>query len=147
MNPNLLTGTRDFSGFKLLGLWNNRGYYDNCLVKGKSSTWDGMYKEITVVSGKWYTFSATVSAHKGDTIYIFITNNGNDKNGLDSCEASFKWQSEDSEPQRISMTFFCQNSRAIKPRVESGSSNLCTVCQYKLEEGKEATPWCPNVND
>lgn len=147
INPNLLTGTRDFSGFSNTDVWSLTTDYQGCKRMGKDYPWGGLSKGIVVEAGKWYTFSLTATAPEGMKLYVFLGDNGNDTTGLSPCFKAITWEHAAGTPHRVELTFYCSARRRIIPRLESGSNGWITVCQYKLEKGKKATPWCPNIND
>lgn len=143
INPNLLTGTRDFRGFNPQGLWLENNEYQGCKQYAKTTPWAGIFKKIAIEAGKWYTFSLTLAASAGMDFFIFLGSDGKDTTGLSQCAKRVISNGR----MRAELTFYCSANRTIIPRIESGVNGYYAVCQYKLEEGKKATPWCPNIND
>lgn len=148
INPNLLTGTRDFSGYNNVYVWQRKADYQNCKTYGRGFLWEGIYKEIAIEAGKWYTFSVTILAENGVSFILPLLQPGQSYDGITQSQREFV--ENDKGYKRYSITFKSTSARLIRPRVEINkdySKNWIQVCQYKLEKGKKATPWCPNVND
>lgn len=145
INPNLLTGTRDFSEFSNPHVYWGKGTYEGCKVLHINKTHAPLYKEINIKANMWYTFSVTIRAAVGTnlSIRIVLSYSSNDVE-----PAIVNFQNIGSDFYRKSITFRASKDIIIAPNVVITTAfGWLDVCQYKLEEGKKATPWCPNIND
>lgn len=137
-NPNLLTGSKDFSGN-----WNSKGHsYENGTYKGLNvrtteEAWNGISQSYQAQKGKTYTFSLYAKANAPLTASFFIppVNGKNCVSGSDGSRyITTSWE-------RYSITFSMTDSETITPRMEPGTDNTSfSVCGFKLEEGSLATP-------
>ena len=149
MNPNLLPDTRSFSGYANLYRWLRQDDYQDCRKYGRGELWGGLYKGVTIDAGVWYTFSVTVVAEVGVRFILPLLLPNESYEQITQTQREFT-AVEKMSYERVSITFKSETSRPVYPRVEINkdySKNWIQVCQYKLEKGKKATPWCPNVND
>lgn len=171
INPNLLTGTRYFSGkgwFNLdqsnYGL--NYDYAPGFAVYCVSNQdWNGVTKYVKVHAGETYTFSmyfryyGVADDYETDKTAIYIELNNKkmgvecpgiwgadatilDNNGTLVANVSNKFV-------RIHKTFRVETDGYIKPRVERGPIPNVEIQEYgfKLERGSEMTPYCGTVEE
>lgn len=150
INPNLLTGSRRFDGYNLLYTWQRMKDHEDCTFYGRGLQWEGIYKEISIEAGVWYTFSVTILAENGVSFILpLLPPNGN---YIGITQSQREFVETDKGYKRYSITFMSDTARTVRPRVEINKYSTIgdtwiQVGQYKLEKGKKATPWCPNIND
>ena len=176
INPNLLTGTRYFTG-DWLGLFVRGDYlYNdpelpnfNVLMTTSSQRWGGNSQYVKVNAGETYTFSIYLKEYSGpDKLPLsrfYVELNSDNEFGFNVTHKLARIQDTsgfNNKPiqvtktwQRFSYTFKILNDGYIKPRFEidfqcytSDYSNLL-IGQYglKLERGSEMTPYCGTVEE
>lgn len=176
INPNLLTGTRYFTG-DWLGLFVGGEYlYQdpdlpdfNVLMTTPVQRWNGNSQYAKVSAGEIYTFSIYLKEYSGpDSLPLsrfYIELNSDNEFGFDVTHKLAHIQDTSGSNnkqiqvtknwQRFSYTFKALNDGYIKPRFEidfqcdtSEYSNLL-IGQYgpKLERGSEMTPYCGTVEE
>ncbi len=176
INPNLLTGTRYFTG-DWLGLFVGGEYlYQdsdlpdfNVLMTTPVQRWNGNSQYAKVSAGEIYTFSIYLKEYSGpDSLPLsrfYIELNSDNEFGFDvthklahiqdASGSNAKQIQVTKNWQRFSYTFKALNDGYIKPRFEidfqcdtSEYSNLL-IGQYgpKLERGSEMTPYCGTVEE
>lgn len=155
VNPNLFTGSKDFTGSK----WTN--FPTDALAKAQKDkyldftavcvnwAWQGVAQYIAVNKGETFTASAYVKAKVGSSIYWYTTLNVDIESGYkkvgtsptaETIHGTGNWQ-------KASITVTALDSGAIKPRIESDGSSSFWIAGMKLERGTVATPWCPAYAD
>ncbi|MBP2057022.1 hypothetical protein J2Z60_000184 [Lactobacillus colini] len=154
-NPNLLVGTKDYSGEWLQAskIWSHEfdGTYHGFKVLKQMQSWGGLGSYIYVEAGKAYTFSAYIKSTASSWVSFYYSMNGNNENGYTPSatttpNGSLRIMATDWK--RISQTFTVKTSGYIHPRVEkSVEDGVLYIAGMKLEEGSRDTDWCPNVND
>lgn len=151
VNPNLITGSKDFTGNKWTLTSENlqKDKYLDLTAVCVNWAWGGISQYIAVNKGETFTASMYVKAKAGSTVSWYIN--------LPSDEAGYK--KVDTNPatktingtgnwQKTSITFtVIGDSGAIKPRIESTDSSPYWIAGMKLERGTAATPWCPAPED
>lgn len=151
LNPNLLTGTRDFSGtWNLSNATKESEKYNGLTVMSKTTNFAGVYQEIKLEPGI-YTFSCFARADTpANTFQMFIVANNDD---LDKTEPSYLGNvSVTNVFQRLIMIFELKETYFVRPRFEkngnSAESNKLYVCGHKLERGENHNPiWTPAPED
>ena len=171
INPNLLTGTRYFSGKGWFNLDNSNYGLNYDYVPGfavycvSNQDWDGVTQYVKVHAGETYTFSmyfryyGVADDYRTNQTAIYIELNNKkmgvegpgiwgadatilDNNGTLVANVSNKFV-------RIHKTFRVETDGYIKPRVERGSLPNIEIQEYglKLERGSEMTPYCGTVEE
>ena len=145
-NPNLLTGTADFSG-------NNWGYQNaasrdpntkalNGNICVKEALWSQVYQVVNVVAGQFYTFSVETS--NGYARLFAQTPDGAPSDCF--AESSPTPQGSNTNTwHRFSNTWKCVKSGQVMLFEAQGAEHY--VANMKLEIGTVATPWCPAYAD
>ena len=139
---NLYEGSQDFGG-----VWNNSDQwgtdtntYNGLVVKKRKGQWNGLSKDIQVESGKTYTFSLYAKSEVARDVGIYISGG---TASVTPISADF---STTTEWKRYSITFTCNTSGTIKPRLENktaSDSNLTYICGYQLEVGSKMNSYTP----
>lgn len=132
---NLYIGSPSFDGYV------DRSYYtlssetyNGHEVIQKTSTWYGAYKEVPVLAGKTYTFSAMVKVSSSVNVYIY---------DVDNARLASQYVSANTWT-RVQATFTASKSRLEHLRVEIGSANTTVyLSEYQLELGSTATEYEP----
>lgn len=132
---NLYIGSPSFDGYV------DRSYYtlssetyNGHEVIQKTSTWYGAYKEVPVLAGKTYTFSAMVKVSSAVNVYIY---------DVDDARLSYQYVSANTWT-RVQATFTASKSRLEHLRVEIGAANTTIyLSEYQLELGSTATAYEP----
>lgn len=151
VKPNLITGSKDFTGSKWTLTSENlqKDKYLDFTAVCVNWAWGGISQYIAVNKGETFTASMYVKAKAGSTVSWYIN--------LPSDEAGYK--KVDTNPttkmingtgnwQKTSITFTVTgDSGTIKPRIESTDSSPYWIAGMKLERGTTATPWCPAPED
>lgn len=151
INPNLIIGSKDFTGSKWMNLSGNiqKDKYLDFTAVYVNWKWFGISQYIAVNKGETFTASMYVKAPAGSTISWYITLPDDETN----------YQRVDTNPngititatgnwQRTSITFTVTgDSGVIQPRIESDSNSPYWIAGMKLERGTNATPWCPAYED
>lgn len=149
---NLLLGTRNFAGDKWSNLdhWHEEpGYWNGLKVYSSTSDWYGIQYQYEVKKGNQYTFSFYARQQsENNSAYIMLSEGSTGSQR--ACTEPY--QKSDThigtEWKRYSLTFQAIADGTIYPRVEqSVTNNKLYVAGYKLELGKNATPWEPNEAD
>lgn len=169
INPNLLTGTRYFSGSDWVKLDITNLNLDYNIVPGfavyrvSNQDWNGLTQYIKVYAGETYTFSlyfryngvsddyVTNQTH----VYIELNNKGMDQErpgvwGADvTINGSNLVANVNNKFVRIHYTFTVTKDGYIRPRVERGPIPNIEIQEYglKLERGSEMTPYCGTVEE
>lgn len=140
-NPNLLTGTADFSGDN----WsyqnasrdpNTKALNGNICVK--EAQWGQVYQVVNVVAGQFYTFSVeTSNGYAGLFVQAPDGASSDCFAGSGSVSQSFNTNTW----HRFSNTWKCVKSGQV--RFFEAQSAEHYVANMKLEIGTVATPWCP----
>lgn len=132
---NLYIGSPSFDGYV-----NRNAYtlasetYNGHEVIQKTSTWNGAYKEVPVLAGKTYTFSAMVKVSSAVNVYIY---------DVDNERLSYQYVSANTWT-RVQATFTASKSRLEHLRVEIGTANTTIyLSEYQLEVGSTATDYEP----
>lgn len=146
VNPNLLTGTADFSG-------DNWGYQNtasrdpntkalNGNICVKEAQWSQVYQVANVVAGQFYTFS--VETNNGCAMLFAQALDGTPSDCF--AESSSTLQSFNTNTwHRFSATWECVKSGQVSFFEAQGVEHY--VANMKLEIGTVATPWCPAYAD
>lgn len=176
INPNLLTGTRYFTG-DWTGLYTSGDYLYNdsdlpnfsVLMTTPAQRWGGNSQYAKVIAGETYTFSMYLKEYSGPNSLplsmFYIELNSDNESGFgithklahvqDESGSNNKQIQVTNNWQRFSYTFKVLNDGYIKPRFEidfpcgtSEYSNLL-IGQYglKLEHGSEMTSYCGTVEE
>lgn len=139
VNKNLLTNTKDFSGYTNLANWKNVGTFNGNVVLENLDT-NPIYQQTTITAGKTYTFSAYVKSVTGtpSTIAIGLTGLGTATINITNPTVAIT-----TTMQRVSVTFTCTATGTIHPRLSSTytATNKVQISSFKLEENTVATPW------
>ncbi len=140
-NPNLLTGTKDFSG-NFQSNWQDGGayyyddgYYNEFKVKSTTAQWYGLYQEYTITESGTYSFSAFVkSDYDENEIYRFVTINNVITNQF-MIGNKFDWTHDSIVISDLSA------GDVIHVRYEKGTynNNPFSIAGYKLEYGSIST--------
>lgn len=166
INPNLLTGTRYFSGDKWIPHTPGTGLDLNVVpgfaVYSANEDWDGISQHIYVKAGEVYTFSCYFRflgvsddyVPHNSSIFIQLNNMGKDQEFTGSFGATVDNKTilitdVNNKFVRVHATFKVLTDGWIKPRVERGQSEGITIQEYglKLERGSEMTPYCGTVEE
>ena len=151
INPNLFTGSKDFTGSKWINISENpqKDKYLDFTAIYVNWTWMGISQYIAVNKGETFTASMYVKVSAGSSVSWYIN--------LPSDEGAYKQVNVDSNSktingtgnwQKTSITFTVTgDSGAIRPRIESDGSSPYWIAGMKLERGAAATPWCPAYED
>ncbi|WP_297954063.1 carbohydrate binding domain-containing protein [uncultured Lactobacillus sp.] len=150
VNPNLLTGSKDFTGNWLyLDQVKQKDKYLDFTAVCSDWAWNGISQFIAVNKGETFTFSAYAKGKAGSSLNLFITLNNDGEGGYKKVNgnpngititATGDWQ-------KVSMTFTMLDSGAIQPRIEGNGTVPFWIAGLKLERGAVATPWCPAPED
>ena len=168
INPNLLTGTRYFTGDWVNLDQSNYGLnYD--YVPGfavycvSNQDWNGVAQYIKVNAGETYTFSmyfryyGVADDFVADQTRVFIELNdkgmGKERPGVWGADTTMAISNPvtnvNNKFVRIHYTFTVITDGYIKPRVERGPIPNVEIQEYgfKLERGSEMTPYCGTVEE
>lgn len=159
-NPNLYTGSRDFSG-----TWVNKNNwttaeetYCGFTVKQKSTTWGGLCQNITCAQNDIFTVSFYAKVDSGGQIMsIHRSSLGNVTTGLNILGGNFSsgtnWitTSQDGTQWKrywATVQITSADITYLQWRIENNQSgkNLY-VCGMKLEKGSSHTDWSPAANE
>lgn len=151
---NLLSGTKDFSGFTI----NSSSWVQDTsatspngqtAVYKRTGAWAGLSQPIEVQSGKTYTFSAWIKVSnytegKDELYFYWNSYNGNafdDSNSGVSNVSNDTWM-------HIIRTATAVETGTVCPRFESKKDTMTVwVTAYMLEEGTVAHTWSPAPSD
>lgn len=169
INPNLLTGTRYFSGSDWVNLDITNLNLDYNIVPGfavyrvSNQDWSGLTQYIKVYAGETYTFSLYFRYNgvsddyltNQTYVYIELDNKGMDQERLGVWGADVTVNGSNlvayvnNKFVRIHYTFKVTKDGYIKPRVERGIAPNIEIQEYglKLERGSEMTPYCGTVEE
>lgn len=150
-NPNMLSGTRDFSGaWGNGGNWVNDGtLYHGCKVmRSQGAAWAGLYPTVAnVAMGEVFTFSAWVKATipQGSVLRITLPDGSNTTTEPQFARitpiADGKWH-------RVAVTFKVTSTAVLWPRVECNTAGaVIYIAGYKLERGDIATDYIPQPGE
>ncbi|MFJ6919752.1 MAG: hypothetical protein ACIRZX_01350 [Lactobacillus crispatus] len=146
VNPNLLTGTADFSG-------NNWSYQNtasrdpntkalNGNICVKEAQWSQVYQIANVVAGQFYTFSVeTSNGYAG----LFAQTPAGAPSDCFAEPSPTPQGSGTNTWHRFSATWECVKSGQVKLFEAQEAEHY--VANMKLEIGTVATPWCPAYAD
>ena len=152
-NFNLLSGTKDFSGWwGNVDQWQNDGTYKGMTVKKRDGwLWQGLFKPITFQKDGVYTFSAYIKS-SGDNANIRRYVDLWDINGQQKWVGD--WQNafigNNFDWKRDTFTVNVKKGDTLYPRHEitgTGSGSILWTCGYKWEEGDKATPYMPTESE
>ena len=152
INPNLLTGSKDFTGSNWTLTSENlqKDKYLNLTSIYDDWAWGGMAQYMSVNKGEIFTASAYIKLKLGNTARWYIQfNNMDGENNMKPAyvdNSSFDIHGNDNW-QKASITFTVTKGGGIKPRIESDGNNPFWIAGMKLERGTNATPWCPAYED
>lgn len=151
VNPNLITGSKDFTGSKWINIQENaqKDKYLDFTAIYVNWAWQGISQYIAVNKGETFTASMYVKVSAGSSVswYIALVNDeGNYKRA--DVDPNLKTINGTGNWQKTSITFTVTgDSGAIEPRIESDGSSTFWIAGMKLERGTYATPWCPAYED
>lgn len=146
LNPNLLTGTSDWSGTAwyagLSSAFKNGTTYQGLTVIERKGAWNMPYQIYTVSTAGVYTFSVWVKQSlDGVETHKIAYVNGSFVDSTIITSKAFDWT-------RITITMKSLNvGDKIQCRVETNGTGDLFVAGYKLEKGSVATPYIPNIAD
>lgn len=143
---NLLTSTKDFSGFN----WKNKnnstenGTYLGLSVRRCNTTWNGIFQEYQAVKGETYTFSAYIKTE--GTHDVWIVRRG--ANGTAVVPSGQNNVGHPTEWTRVSYTFTALDDGLFGLAIErTNDKGTVDFCGYKLERGNKDTDWSPATED
>ena len=146
---NLLLGTRNFAGDKWSNLdhWHEEpGYWNGLKVYSSEQQYYGIQYQYYVRAGNTYTFSLWAKQDVENlqaAFYLLAENKEGIVDPLKQENVIVK-----TEWTRVHITFDALQDAFIYPRLEQTVvKNKLYVAGYKLELGKNATPWEPNEAD
>lgn len=147
LGRNLFKGSLDFSGnWDGKGSWINSGTYNNFTVLARSSLYNGLSQEISVVNEKTYTFSFYYKTDGNCEASVYIKHKQNDV----SAEVD-KWKyilEEVSDWKKEKVTFKVSKSGYVLPRVEMSNGNgKIYIFGFCLTETKDKHYWTPAPED
>lgn len=148
-NPNLITGSKDFTGSKWVNIPENvqKDKYLDFTAINVNWAWQGISQYIAVNKGETFTASMYVKAKAGPTVSWFIELSGTNYKRADTNPSTMTITAT-GDWQKTSITFTVTgDSGVIMPRMESGNSSGFWIAGMKLERGTVATPWCPAYED
>lgn len=160
INPNLYTGTADFSGTKWVNKqsWVDDGTTDpegNTALKNTSQAWDGLGQMYDVEVGQ-YTFSCWLmlsdDSNVSDGVMLFAgTGSLGETAQIDSHQGqgpTFQFGDETAKWQKVTWTFNVVISGwlYVRPELKQNTGTI-RVGSYKLEKGDVATRWCQNTRE
>ena len=149
VNPNLFTGSKDFTG-KWTHIPKNaqKDKYLDFTAIYVNWAWLGISQYIAVNKGETFTASMYVKAEAGSKLFWY-TLLWNDKSAYKAAQVSRKHKTINGTGnwQKTSFTFTITDDGAIIPRIESDGSSPFWIAGMKLEKGAIATPWCPAYED
>ena len=144
IGKNKYEGSQDFSG-----TWNNSrqwttdsNTYNGLVVKKRTSSWNGINKDLNVESGKFYTFSVYIKSDTTRQVALYTSGGTSGISVQQNINTTTNWA-------RYSLTFEATASGTIRPRVENTStsdSNYTYICGYQFEENSSATSYEPYTN-
>lgn len=145
---NLIDGTKDFEGFTK-GNWQRTDETINGAVVYKiTGKGTGIYKAISVVAGKKYTFSCWYKSVGDDTLTArwFSTSVSTGAGEITPASGTIPVTPEWT---RFSVTIDAVKSGYVYLRVENAvaATNTLYVAAYQLEEGTKVTAWKESPND
>lgn len=151
-SPNMLTGTRDFSGDNWVNrnLWTKETEkYQGLDVYSRSATSNGIYQLCQIEAGKSYTFSCNVKSDDNADVRIYFSSIGGSTATVTPQTAQDV--PESAEWTRVARKFTCTKSGTVGCRVYKANTagGKIYVCGYKLEEGDvaENTVWTPALSE
>ena len=151
VNPNLITGSKDFTGSKWINISENiqKDKYLDFTAVCVNWAWNGISQYIAVNKGETFTFSAYAKSNAGSQLNLFTPLNEDGEGGYKKVNANPNGISimTTGDWQKVSITFTMLDSGTIKPRIEGDGSITFWIAGMKLERGTVATPWCPAYED
>lgn len=160
INPNLYTGTADFSGTNWVNkqFWVDDGTTDpegNTALKITSQAWEGLGQMYDVEVGQ-YTFSCWLmlsdDSNVSDGVMLFAgTGSLGETAQIDSGQGqgpNFQFGNETAKWQKVTWTFNVVISGwlYVRPELKQNTGTI-RVGSYKLEKGDVATRWCQNTRE
>ncbi|QCW07625.1 hypothetical protein [Lactococcus phage CHPC971] len=145
-NLNLLSGTKDFSGF-YLGGWENDGTFKGLTVKKRTWQWGGIHKTFTAPKDGTYTFSAYVkSSGNNANIYRFVGANSSNAGGI--IPDTFMGNNFDWLRDSFQVTLKTGDTVWAKYEISgSGTDSALWNAGHKWEEGSIATPYIQSASE
>lgn len=145
---NLLSGTKDFSGYwEGKGNWNIKNEkYNGFTIATNKTQGGGIRKTIKGKKGEKYTFSFYLKRLKQDESIIksIIELNGGAivKNAYVDISATDEWK-------RYYHTFTLASDGIFSPRIEctTNVAGVFSICGYKLEREETPTDWTPSLEE
>lgn len=149
-NPNMLGGTRDFTGsWGNVGNWqDDASTYRGCKVmRSKGNAWQGYYNEVAnIEAGVTLTFSAWVKATAPNGVLRMTFCKGSEEK-TDPVFANIT-AAADGKWHRITATFTTTQTATLWPRVEcSVAGAVIYIAGFKLERGDVATDYIPQPGE
>lgn len=159
-NPNLYTGSRDFSG-----TWGNSSSwgdasetYQGFKVKRRANTWSGLHQVVPCAQNDIFTISFYGKVESGGNIMtIHRSNLGNVTTGLTILDGNFSndgyWVTETDDGTQwkrywATLKITGSDVTSLKWRIENSvSGKYCYVCGMKLEKGSSHTGWSPAASE
>lgn len=157
-NWNLLTGTADFNGTEWLNLNKTNSKFNQLRIADYTSVpWNGVSEYYNAIIGTYtFSFFAHITNNASNyNLYFYAelnskteqSSSGITYNSATVNVTSPKW-SLSNEWKRYSVTFNVTNSGAVRPRIETNSTDpKIELAGFKLERGSIATPWMPAISD
>ena len=156
INPNLFTGSKDFTGSKWANIPSDvslanvqKDKYLDFTAILVNWQWSGISQYITVNKGETFTVSAYIKANAGSLFSWFTTLNSDNEDGYTKTDTNPEGQTitATGDWQKTSFTFTVTSDGTIRPRIESGGTDPFWIAGMKLEKGAVATNWCPALED
>ena len=150
INPNLLTGSKDFTGNWLnVDQVKQKDKYLDFTAVYVDWTWNGISQYIDVNAGETLTASAYVKAKAGSQFFWYTTLNSDNEDGHTKTDTNPESQpiTATGDWQKTSFTFTATSDGTIKPRIEGDGTVPFWIAGMKLEKGTVATDWCPALED
>ena len=160
LNLNLYKGSHDFSGWwGSYSSWEvDSSDYNGFTVMKKSTTWGGIYQNVTCAQGDILTISFWGKVDLGGRIIsVHRSNLGNVTTGLTILDGNFSssydWvttSDNGTEWKRYWGTVRIDSADItyLQWRIENNQAGkYLYLCGMQVEKGSIATPWTPNVND
>ena len=158
INPNLFTGSKDFTGSKWANIPSDvslanvqKDKYLDFTAILVNWQWGGISQYIDVKAGETFTASAYVKAKAGTVLHWYTDLNTDGEGGHKRADVSPVVQdiavTDDWQRTSLTFTFTVTSDGTIKPRIEGDGSVPFWIAGMKLEKGAVATDWCPALED